>query len=97
MRKIWMPIAAVVLAAVILLGLYNGLAGVREYNELHDLSEKASAMFPGNKVVSPETYTGEDSNIHRVWKVDTGWNFSFLRLKASFVFLSCLHYARIRA
>ena len=53
MRKIWMPIAAVVLAAVILLGLYNGLAGVREYNELHDLSEKASAMFPGNKVISP--------------------------------------------
>ena len=73
MRKIWMPIVAVVLAAVILLGLYNGLAGVREYNELHELGEKASAMFPGNKVVSPETYTGEDSNIHRVWKVDTGY------------------------
>ena len=30
-------------------------------------------MFPGNTVVSPETYTGEDSNIHRVWKVDTGY------------------------
>ena len=73
MRKILVPILTIVLAAVILLGLYNGLAGERETYELHDLNEKMSAMLPGNNHFAPEEYTGEDSNIHRVWKADTGY------------------------
>lgn len=73
MRKIFVPILTIILAAVILLGLYNGLALDRQVNEAHDLQEKMEAMLPGSKVFTPEPYTGEDTNIHRVWKADTGY------------------------
>ena len=73
MRKIFVPILTIILAAVILLGLYNGLALDRQVNEAHDLQVKMEAMLPGSKVFTPEPYTGEDTNIHRVWKADTGY------------------------
>ena len=73
MRKILVPILTILLAAIILLGLYNGLNLDRFTNEMHDLQTKMEAMLPGNKYFEPEPYTGEDSNIHRVWKADTGY------------------------
>ena len=73
MRKILVPVLTIVLAAVVLLGLYNGLAGERETYELHDLNEKMSVMLPGDDYYEPEAYTGEDANISRVWKADTGY------------------------
>ena len=73
MRKILVPIITILLAAVILLGLYNGLAGERQVYEMHDLQEKMEAMLPGSKYFEPEAYTGEDANIHRVWKGETGY------------------------
>ena len=73
MRKIFVPIITILLAAVILLGLYNGLAGERQVYEMHDLQEKMEAMLPGSKYFEPEAYTGEDANIHRVWKGETGY------------------------
>ena len=73
MRKILVPILAVVLAAGILLGLYNGLNTLRVENELHDMNEKMSAMLPGDNYYEPEAYTGDDANISRVWKADTGY------------------------
>ena len=73
MRKILVPIITIVLAAVILLGLYNGLSNERLVYEQHDLQEKMEVMLPGSKVFTPEAYTGEDTNIHRVWKADTGY------------------------
>ena len=73
MRKILVPIITIVLAAVILLGLYNGLAGERLVYEQHDLQETMEEMLPGSKYFEPEAYTGEDTNIHRVWKGETGY------------------------
>ena len=73
MRKILVPIVTILLAAVILLGLYNGLALDRQVNEAHDLQEKMEAMLPGSKTFTPAPYTGEDTNIHRVWKGETGY------------------------
>lgn len=73
MRKMLMPVITILLAAVILLGLYNGLNAIRVENELHDLSEKMSAMLPGDNYYEPEAYAGEDANIQRVWKADTGY------------------------
>ena len=73
MRKILVPVITVVLAAVILLGLYNGFALDRQVNEAHDLQEKMEAMLPGSAYFEPEQYTGEDTNIHRVWKGETGY------------------------
>ena len=73
MRKILVPILTIVLTAGILLGLYNGLYLDRFTNEMHDLQTKMEAMLPGSKNFTPEPYTGEDSNIHRVWKADSGY------------------------
>ena len=73
MRKILMPVITIVLAAVILLGMYNGLNETREYNEIHDFNVKMEAMLPGDNYYVPEPYTGEDANIQRVWKADTGY------------------------
>ena len=73
MRKIFVPILAIALAAVILLGLYNGLNEERFVYEMHDLQEKMELMLPGSKNFTPEAYTGEDTNIHRVWKGETGY------------------------
>ena len=73
MRKILVPILTIILAAGILLGLYNGLNTLRAENELHDMSEKMSAMLPGDNYFEPEEYTGEDANISRVWKADNGY------------------------
>ena len=73
MRKILVPVLTIVLAAVILLGLYNGLNLERFTNEMHDLQTKMEAKLPGSKNFAPEEYTGEDANIRRVWKADTGY------------------------
>ena len=73
MRKILVPIITILLAAVLLLGLSTGLAEDRLVNEMHDLQEKLEAMLPGSKYFEPEEYTGEDANIHRVWKGETGY------------------------
>ena len=54
MRKILVPIITILLAAVLLLGLYNGLAEDRLVNEMHDLQEKMEAMLPGSKYFEPE-------------------------------------------
>ena len=73
MRKILMPIIAIVLATVILLGLYNGLLGMRNANGEKELQEKMETILPGSTTFAEEAYTGEDSNIHRVWKGETGY------------------------
>ena len=73
MRKILVPILTILLAAVILLGLYNGLNEERFVYEMHDLQEKMELMLPGSKNFAPEEYTGEDTNIHYVYKGETGY------------------------
>ena len=73
MRKIFMPVLAFILASVVLLGMYNGLMGVRKTNMEKELQEKMETLLPGSTTFTPEEYTGEDTNIHRVWKAETGY------------------------
>ena len=73
MRKILVPILTIILAAGILLGLYNGLLGMRRSNEDIELHEKMQTMLPDSYKFTEEAYTGEDANIHRVWKGETGY------------------------
>ena len=73
MRKIFMPIVAVLLSAVILLGLYNGLMGVRKTNMEKELQAKMESLLPGSTTFTLEEYTGEDANIHYVYKGETGY------------------------
>lgn len=73
MRKILMPVISIVLAAVILLGLYNGLLGIRRANEAKELQVKMETLLPGSTTFTPEEYTGEDTNVVTVHKGETGY------------------------
>ena len=73
MRKILVPIVTILLAAVILLGMYNGLLGIRQANEEKELQAKMETILPGSTTFTPEEYTGEDANIHYVYKGETGY------------------------
>ncbi len=73
MRKILVPILTIILAAGILLGLYNGLLGLRQSNEDIELHAKMQTILPGSYKFTEEAYTGEDANISRVWKAENGY------------------------
>ena len=73
MRKIWIPILSLILAAVILLGLYNGLLPLRRNHEAKELQAKMETLLPGSTTFTQEAYTGEDANITCVYKGETGY------------------------
>lgn len=73
MGKIWMPIVSLLLAALLLLGLYNGLAPIRQENREQQLQAKLETLLPGSTSFTEETYTGEDDNIVCVYKGETGF------------------------
>ena len=73
MGKIFMPILSLALAALILLGLYNGLLGIRQANAEKELQEKMETILPGSSTFTKEEYTGEDANIAFVYKGETGY------------------------
>ena len=73
MRKIWIPILALVVAAGALLGAYNGLLGVRQENAERELQAKMETLLPGSKTFVAEEYDGEDENITCVYKGETGY------------------------
>ena len=73
MRKIWMPIVSVIVAALVLLGLYNGLLQLRQDNRDAELQAKMETLLPGSTTFTEEEYTGEDANIACVYKGETGY------------------------
>lgn len=73
MRKIWIPILSLVLAAVILLGLYNGFLQLRQNNNQKELQAKMETLLPGSTTFTREEYTGEDANITCVYKGQNGY------------------------
>ena len=73
MGKIWMPIASLALAAVLLLGLYNGLLQTREANREKELQAKMENLLPGSTTFPEAAYTGDDANIVCVYKGETGF------------------------
>ena len=73
MRKILVPILTILIAAAILLGMYNGLLGIRTANEEKELQAKLETLLPGSKIFTTEEYTGEDANIVAVFKGETGY------------------------
>lgn len=73
MRKIWLPIGALLLAAVLLLGAYNLTLGLRQENQEKELQAKMSVLLPGSKTFTAEEYTGDDQTIAYVYKGETGY------------------------
>lgn len=73
MRKIWIPIVVLILAAGALLGTYNGLLTVRKANAERELQTKMETLLPGSKTFVAEEYDGEDTAIACVYKGETGY------------------------
>ena len=73
MRKIWMPVLTIVLSAVILLGMYNGLNPMRYDNRDAELLAKMQELLPGSTEFTAETYVGDDANIEFVYKAENGF------------------------
>lgn len=73
MRKIWMPIVSLALAALLLLSMYNGLLQTREANREKELQAKMETLLPGSTTFTEEAYTGDDANIVCVYKGETGF------------------------
>ena len=73
MRKIWMPIVSLALAALLLLGMYNGLLQTREANREKELQAKMETLLPGSTTFTEEAYTGDDANIRSVHVGETGF------------------------
>ena len=73
MRKIWMPIVSLLLAAIVLLGVYNLTLNVRQANAQKELQAKMEVLLPGSTTFTQETYTGEDANITLVYKGENGY------------------------
>ena len=73
MRKIWIPIVSLLLAAIVLLGVYNLTLNVRQANAQKELQAKMEVLLPGSTTFTEETYTGDDANIALVYKGETGY------------------------
>lgn len=74
MRKsFWIPILTILVCAAVLLGLYNGLAGLRAANREKELQAKMQTILPGSSTFTQEAYEGEDANIQLVYKGETGF------------------------
>lgn len=73
MRKIWIPAVSLLTAALVLLGLYNGLLQLRHANQEKELQGKMEMLLPGSTTFVAEDYTGEDVNITCVYKGETGY------------------------
>ena len=68
-----MPLLTVILAAAVLLGLTFGLKGVAANNAQKEHLTMMKTLLPGSETFTIEPYTGDDANIRRVHKGETGF------------------------
>ena len=73
MGKIWTPILAVLLAAALLLGVYNLTLDLRHENQEKELQAKMTVLLPGSNTFTAEEYTGDDQTIACVYKGENGY------------------------
>ena len=73
MRNILITILAVMLAAAVLLGVYNLTLDLRHTNQQKEMQAKMETILPGSKTFVEEAYTGEDANIACVYKGENGY------------------------
>lgn len=67
------PIAAIVLAALILFGASWGLQGIAADNAQRAHLEMMQTLLPGSTTFCVEPYSGDDANIVRVHRGETGF------------------------
>ena len=73
MRKLLLPLAALLVAAAVLLAGYNLLLPVRQRVWQQELNEKMLTLLPGSESFQQEAYTGDDINVRAVYKAQNGY------------------------
>lgn len=73
MRKLIVPVLALLVAAAVLLAGYNLLLPVKQRVWQQELNEKMLTVLPGSESFAQEEYTGDDTNIRAVYKAENGY------------------------
>ena len=72
MKKLPIPVAVILVAALVLFAATAGLAGTASANEQAKLDEILGYMIPGGGEYAEEEYTGSNSNITGVYRGEEG-------------------------
>ena len=73
MKKVLIPLLAILVMAGLLLGLTFGLNGIAQANAQAEHLKIMQTLLPGSKEFSREVYSGDDANIHSVHKAENGY------------------------
>lgn len=73
MKKLLIPVTAIVLCAAILFGMNAGFASLRAANAQKEHLAIMKTLLPGSESFTVEEYIGDDSNIRSVHKGETGY------------------------
>ena len=72
-KTLFLPLLTIVVAAALLLGLSFGLKGIATANAQAEHLKMMQTILPGSETFTVEPYAGEDANIRRVHKGETGF------------------------
>lgn len=72
-KGILLPVLTVLVTALVLAAVSAGLSGIAQQNAEAELTAKMQTILPGSTTFTEETYTGEDTNIRRVFAGETGY------------------------
>lgn len=72
-KTILVPLLTLILVAAVLFGLSFGLHGIASANAQKEHLHMMRSLLPGSESFTLEAYEGEDENIRRVHKGETGY------------------------
>lgn len=72
-KSILIPIIALVVMALALAGVSQGLSNVAKENAQKELNQTMQTLLPGSTEFTEKAYDGENANIRRVFKGETGY------------------------
>lgn len=72
-KLILIPIIALVVMALALVGVSQGLSNVAKENAQKELNQTMQTLLPGSTEFTEKAYDGENANIRRVFKGETGY------------------------
>lgn len=72
-KKIMIPLAAIVLTALLLFAASLGLSSLENKYAAQELDIMLHTLLPGSGEFAEEPYTGEDTNIRNVYKAENGF------------------------
>lgn len=73
MKKLLIPVTAILAAALVLLGASFGLRGIAQDKARQEHLDTMRTLLPGSESFVVEPYAGEDANIRTVHKGETGF------------------------